>query len=152
MKKYIIKTLSLLILFILIIGTPYSNADNKKSKSSIHLDITSDEFIEDFNPNGDMSKEVDAIASPIANSIVNITNVIIGIIQVIGGILAVISITIFGINLVLSTHKPLAIDLGFGKSPDDMKALLDFGRGMLIGSILLLAGGTFVRLILKLLI
>ena len=52
MKKYLIKISIWIILFILIIGTPYSNA-KKEDTTSIHLDITSNEFVDEFNPNKD---------------------------------------------------------------------------------------------------
>ena len=146
MKKYVIKTLFFIIVFILIMGTPYSNAD------TLHLDITSDEFVEQFDPNKEMSNEVDAIATPISTSIINIVEIILGIIQLIGGILAVIAITMFGFNLVLATHKPLAMDLGFGKTPDDRKAMVDFARSLLIGAVLLFSSGTFVKIMLGILL
>ena len=146
MKKYLVKIFLLIILFLLIIYIPYSNA------ADINLNITSDEFIEEFNPNSEMSDEVNVIAKPIATSMMEIVRIALGVIQVIGGILAVISITIFGLNMILATHKPLANDLGFGRTPDDLKALVDFGRTTLIGATLLLAGGTIVKLILNVLI
>ena len=154
MKKYLIKIIYFFILFILIIETPYSQAANNTSTGSdIHLDITSDEFLEDFNPNNkNMTNEVNAIVNPLSTTIVNVANIILGIVQVIGGILAVVSITIFGLNLVLSTHKPLAIDLGFGKTPDERRAMVDFGRSLLIGAVLLLASVTFVKLLMDLLL
>lgn len=163
MKKYLIKISIWIILFILIIGTPYSNA-KKEDTTSIHLDITSNEFVDEFNPNKDKNtdKQVDAIATPISESIIKIANIVLGVVQLLGGILAVISIAIYGFGMVISTHGPLAHDLGFGggpgifggfmKTPDAKMSLLNFGRSLLIGSVLLFCSVTLVKFVLNVMI
>lgn len=150
MKKYLIKSLNLIILFILIMGTHYSSL---AAGNAIDTDITSNTFLNDFNPNGNVTGPVNAISSPIANSIVAIVNPIVGIIQVIGGILTVISIAMFGFGMILSSNGKLANELGFhAHSPKGKRALLDFGRTLLIGSVILFSSFTLVKFVLNIFI
>lgn len=144
MKRYIIKLFILVILFILIIGTPNSIYAKK-----INTDITSDSFKEQFDPlDENPSTTTETIAKPLMNSIVEIVNSILGVIQVIGGILSIVSIAVLGFSKILSSDEGLSKDLGIN-APNARKKLLDQGRLLIIGSILLFFSATFVRIVFK---
>lgn len=155
MKKYLIKVISLIILFILIIGTHYSSCEaypleHEDEAETIDTDIMGDTFLNDFNPNG---TEVNKVASPFISVILQIANPVLGIIQVIGGFLMVVSIAMFGFNLIVSSNGALARDLKIGgNNPEKTKDLLDYGRSLLIGSVLLFTGATLVKLIFNVLV
>ena len=167
MKKGI-KIVSLIILFILITSARYSIFANNSiqiakggllenggeagdKKVTIDTDITSDKFLDEYNPNN-RSKETGAVgklSSPIIKFIVTIVNKLVGVIQLIGGLLSIVSVAIFGFALVVSGNGDLAADLNLniaGK-PRGKKELLDFGRSMLIGSVLLFSSATLVRFV-----
>ena len=142
MKRYIIGIFILTILFILVIGTPNSNYAKK-----INTDITSNSFKEQFDPlDENPSTTTETIANPLMNSIVEIVNSILGVIQVIGGVLTIISIAFIGFSKVISIDSGLAKDLGLN-APNARKSLLDHGRLIIVGSILLFFSATFVRLV-----
>lgn len=142
MKNMIIKIISLIILLIIVIATPYSNF------AAIDTDITSENFIKSMNPNKKPSDAVNAISEPITNSIVTITNGVLGVIQVIGALLTVVSIAIYGFHVLLSANGSLARDLGFrGTNPNNSRRWMEFGRHLLIGSVLMFSSATLVRFI-----
>ena len=68
--------------------------------------------------------------------------------------MTIISIAIFGFGLFLNGNDKLAMDLGFGivrrhkaGGPEAKMELLDFGRGIFIGSVLLFSGAAIVKII-----
>lgn len=149
MKKYLIIMLILIILFILVIGMPHSIL-------AVNTNITSNEFIEEFNPN----KEVDgtgndlsqSLSSPIMNAIVAITNPILGALQIIGGFVAVLSIAFFGFKQVFSADPRWGKELGFDTRYHQTRLELEaLARVLIIGSVILFSSATLVRIVFKIL-
>lgn len=142
MKKYVIKSLILVFISIFVIMPHFSYA------TEVNLNITdTDAITNDFNPANDSNPN--NYTDPIVNSIVAIVNRILWILQAFGGFVMVISLALFGYGLVLSGNKGLSKDLGTGKMAGDVNTkykLLDYGRGLLIGSVLLFSATTLVRL------
>ncbi len=130
------------------------NNVSKKNAQKIETDITSDKFIDDFDPEkmttGDASYK---LSTPFISTITNIVNPVLGIVQVIGGILMIVSIAIFGFGMILSGNEGLARDLAmnFGgvSGPEAKRKLLDFGRSLLVGSVLLFGSATLVQFVFK---
>lgn len=147
MKNYLLKILSLTILFSLIISTHYSClAEGDKIDTSIKSDS---DFANEFNPqNEDLEGD---LSEPFTSAIVEIVNTILKVIQTIGGLLMIVSVAIFGFYMVVMSHGPLAQDLGIGgprgNMADAKMGLLNFGRNLLIGSILLFSSATLVRFV-----
>ena len=137
------------LLLILIVLEPSIYASN------ISTDITSNDFVEQFDPNQpNQSKTVTAIQNPIISTIIQIANPILSIIQIIGALLSVVSVAFFGFSLIVSVNPELMSDIGvdFGmgdKSPDAKKKMLNFGRHMLIGSVLLFSSVSVVKIVFK---
>lgn len=127
--------------------------DKIKEEQTIDTDITSDKFQTDLDPTKNMSEDVENMSKPFTSLIIKMTNKIMGIIQVIGGLLAIVSIGIFGFYMVATSHGPLARDLGIGNkaqsNPNAKIAVLDLGRNMLIGSVLLFSSATIVKFVFK---
>ena len=147
MKKCI-KIISLIFAISIIFNLNYSCMAN-----DIDTSITSDNFITSLNPEG-MSGTAENLSTPIVGFIQRIVNPILGFAQIIGGFLTIISVAIFGFGLFLNGNDKLAMDLGFGivkrhkvGGPEAKMELLDFGRGILIGSVLLFSGATIVKII-----
>lgn len=132
------------------------NTISKKNAQKLETDITSDKFLNDFDPEkmttGDNSYK---LSTPFVNTITNIVNPVLGIVQAIGGILTIISIAIFGFGMILSGNEGLAKDLGmnFGgvSGPEAKRKLLDFGRSLMIGSILMFSSATLVQFVFRVL-
>lgn len=120
---------------------------------NIDTSILSNSFITNLNPEG-MNDTAETLSTPFVNFIHRIVNPILGFVQIIGGILTIISIAIFGFGLFLNGNDKLAMDLGFGivrrhkaGGPEAKMELLDFGRGIFIGSVLLFSGAAIVKII-----
>ena len=122
------------------------------------LDITSDEFVDQFNP-----KNVggETISDPAINVMIPVINRILGIIQILGAIILVVSIALAGINGVLSSEDSLAEDLGislgknineYGNQLDGVKqlnksALSKIIRRGILGSAILFFSSTIVKIV-----
>ncbi len=149
MKKYIFGSIVLILLYILLVGSHYSTYASSGEKESIDLTINSDEFFETYNPQKELSNEANQITEPFINIILEIVNKALAFLQVFGGLLTIISVAIYGFRLFLNANPKLADDLGFNTNlrGDQIKNLQDFGRSLLIGSILLFASTTLVRFV-----
>ena len=151
MKKMII-SLIVIMTFLLTSTQLESLAD-----VTLNTDITSDNVIDQFNPSGELN-DTQSWADPITNFIAgNIANRILSIIQVIGGILTIISLALYGLFSIIKIDPKLAEDLFGGRligreSPQFKIDLQDFLRRVIIGSILLFAGGTVVKAVMELLL
>ena len=130
-------------------------SDSKKSDDeNIYTDITGDNFIEDLKPDN-LSGAAENLSSPFVKLIHDVVNPILGVVQVIGGILTVISVAMFGLGMLLSGNDHLAGDLGLrmmggpgGKGgPEAKLELLNFGRTLLIGAVLLFCSATIVKFV-----
>ncbi len=144
MKKYVIMVC--IIIFVSI---------NFLCVNSVHAlpSITDDDFTSEFNPNNISSNdEANTIADPIVNSIISIVNPILSILQVLGVLLMAVSIGIFGYQRILSVGGGFTKDLGLTKaadqSPDVRIQMMNLGRGLLIGSIILFSSTTITKLVL----
>ncbi len=124
---------------------------------TLNTDITSNNIIDQFNPSAD-TNDTQSWADPITDFIAgNIATRALSFIQIIGGILTILSIALYGLFSVIKIDPKLAEDLFGGKllgreSPEFKKDLHDFLRRVIIGSILLFAGGTIVKAIMGLLL
>lgn len=151
MKKMII-SLIVIMTFLLMSTQIESFAD-----VTLNTDITSNSIIDQFNPSGN-SNDTQSWANPITNFIAgNIANRVLSIIQVIGGVLTIISVALYGLFSIIKVDPRLANDLFGGRligseSPQFKIDLQDFLRRVIIGSMLLFAGGTIVKAIMKLLL
>ena len=126
--------------------------NNKKSTTkTIDTDITSDNFLNEFDPNKKASGAVNNLSSSFIDLIVTVVNKILGIIQQLGGLLSIVSVAIFGFALVISGNEKLAgdLNLNIAGKPRGKKELMDFSRSMLIGSVLLFSSATLVRFVFK---
>lgn len=127
----------------------------KTPVEKIDTSITSDSnFANEFNPQNvelDDGSVTSTIAKPVTNAVVSVVNIALGVIQTLGGLLMIVSIAIFGFYMVAMSHGPLAADLGIGgkrgNMGDSKVALLNFGRSLLIGSVLLFLSSTIVRFV-----
>jgi hypothetical protein len=163
MKK-MIKIIALIVLFVMILYTKcfaaghynYDNWDENKNVSGywveddLDTDITSDDFVNQFDPTKESQGTASNLASPVTNTIVAVVNPILGVIQVIGAILMVVSIALYGFNILLSSDEGLGKDLGVGRpTPNMKKDLYSAWRGLMIGSVLLFFSATFVKIMFK---
>ncbi len=133
--------------------TQVTKVSEKEEKTEIDTSITSDNFLNDFNPNGndpEKDKTGNAIARPFVSTITSIVNPILGVIQSIGGLLTIVSVAMFGFGMVLSGNGGLAQDLGLKLGRPQLKVdLLNFGRTLLIGSVLLFSSATLVKFVFR---
>ena len=118
--------------------------------TTIDTDITSDQFIKDLDPNS-----VDGIAADLSNPFVSaiqkIINPILGFVQVIGGLLMVVYVAMYGFGMLVISNEPLAGELGInlkGGAKNKVE-LINFGRTLLIGSVLLFSSATIVKFVFK---
>lgn len=149
---------------ILIKGIADNNSkkkDTKKenTKSTLKTDITSDDFIDSFNPKKDGFND---FSEPFINVIVPIVNNVISIIQIIGAVVFVLSLAAAGLNGIIATSDGLAEDLNLGlgntvneygatlkgvAQPLNRKAVQKIIRRVTIGSIFLMLSTTIVRIV-----
>lgn len=147
MKKYLIKSFLLIIIIFTLLNTLFYTV----YADDINLDITSKQFSEEFKPGKKDSATTNALSSPFINTIIQVVNPVLGIIQVFGAILSVISIALFGVNMILSsTNVASAIFNTPEESPDARASMMEYLRYLIIGSILLTASVTIVRVVFKL--
>lgn len=145
MKKYLINTIILIILFILVIGLP-------NQALAAETAIFGDDFFNEYDP----TKSSAGIEGPIMEAIVQIVNRILGALQIIGGLAAVISIAFYGFRHILNADPGLGRDLGL--SNNEMNSsnirieLNNWARVMIIGSLILFFGSTIVKIVFKLLV
>lgn len=148
MKKCLKIIISILI-FSFFINSQYPILAADKT---IDTSITSEGFIKSLNPNG-LSGEAEEWSNPFVKFIHSVVNPILGFVQVIGGILTVISIALFGLGMLLSGNEHLAGELGLkiggahGGGPEAKLELLNFGRRLLIGAVLLLFSASIVKFV-----
>ncbi len=159
MKKYLIKSFLLsIILFTLlsIYNSVYADGparQSAESNSGINLDITSDKFYKEFKPGANDSSTTNDLSSPFINTIVKIINPVLGIVQVVGAILSVLSIALFGMNMVLSSSNVGSALFNIPQdAPGARASMMEYLRYLIIGSVLLTASVTIVRLVFDLFI
>ena len=172
MKKYIIKTFTLcILLFVLQNGvlfhqvfaidpdvrdgtaggqTSGQTSGQTGSQTTIpNLDITSDNFVDEFKPGKKDSATTNNLSSPFINTIIQVVNPVLGIIQVIGGILSVVSIAFFGITMMLSSTDIASalFDNIPSETPEARVELLKFLKYVMIGTVLLTASATIAKVV-----
>lgn len=149
-KKILLTSISTMLILTMFITSPVY-------AKKISTKITSEEFLTEFDPN--KSTGIDDLTDPVTNTMQTVVNIALGIIQVIGVLLTAVSLVIFGYNRLLSANGQLAGEVmsshgphGFGDGPSTKMALLNHGRSMMIGSIILFSSTTIVRIIFNLFI
>ncbi len=158
------KIISLIFIIFIISSTHYSCFATQQIKIAkgndvIDTKITSNSFIRDLSPDG-LNGTAEQISTPFVSFIHQIVNPILGVVQIIGGVLTVISIAIFGFNMLLGGNSELANDIALGhgigmhgekggpkEGPGAKKEMLDFGRSLLIGAVLLFCSATIVKFV-----
>ena len=152
MRRGVFIIILLIIELTLIMGTYNSCfAANKK------MDITSDNFKNEWNPNKPSTPDiwgrtVDKGTKPLTDLIVFITNRALGIIQIAAGFLMVLCIAITGFNIILTSDNHVAFDVGLNPGRvGTQRRLIDFNRRLLIGTVLVFASVTIVRIVFNLL-
>ena len=136
------------------------SADKTEAKS-INVDITSPDFINEFNPKQEGG---DVISEPFITTITDVVNRILGLLQVFGAVILVLSIAAAGLNGIIATNEGLAedLDIAVGTSeteyrtmtgvaqPLNKKAVQKIIRRTIIGGILLLMSSSIVRFVFNL--
>ena len=149
MKKYLMKILILVVLCIFVFTPNYSFVEG--TEKTFDIDIMDKNMTDKFNPNKNdtSNQDEEEMTRPITKTIKEIVNKTLGILQVFGAFIMVISIAFFGFSFVISGNEGLSKDLGIGRAggPNAKIKLLDFGRGLLIGSFLLFSSTTLVRFV-----
>ena len=144
MKKCL-KIIILVLIFSFLISSQYSIfATDKDEEATIDTSITGDGFTKALNPDG-ISGTAEQLSNPFVKFIHEVVNPILGFIQIIGGILTVVSIALFGFGMLLTGNEHLSGELGLrmmggphgGGGPEAKLELLNFGRRLLIGAVLL---------------
>ena len=150
MRKFLIS----LIIILIFLPTSIRAANDD---ITIDTDITSNEFLTTFNPSKDLENDgTKQTAQPFVELFVKIANAALSIVQFIGAIATVISIALYGVNNIFGVSPELRGDI-MGhmemskNSPYSKIELKRFFRRVIIGSILLFFGGTFVKLMIGLL-
>ncbi len=112
---------------------------------TIDTSITSDQFVSDLDPNK-VSDEPKSMSTTVINFLQKIIKPVLGIIQAIGGFIMIVSLGIYGYGLLLSGNNGLAKDLGI-KNPHNVAGIKNFGRSILIGSVLLFFSTMIVKFV-----
>ena len=112
---------------------------------TIDTSITSDQFVSDLDPNK-VSGEPKSMSTTVINFLQKIIKPVLGIIQAIGGFIMIVSLGIYGYGLLLSGNNGLAKDLGI-KNPHNVAGIKNFGRSILIGSVLLFFSTIIVKFV-----
>ena len=112
---------------------------------TIDTSITSDQFVSDLDPNK-VSGEPKSMSTTVINFLQKIIKPVLGIIQAIGGFIMIVSLGIYGYGLLLSGNNGLAKDLGI-KNPHNVAGIKNFGRSILIGSVLLFFSTMIVKFV-----
>lgn len=149
MKKCL-KIITLVLIFSFFMSSHYFIFAKDKT---INTKITGGSFIKSLNPDG-ISGKAETWSNPFVNFIHSVVNPILGFVQIIGGILTVVSIALFGLGMVLSGNEHLSGELGLrmggshgGGGPEAKMELLNFGRRLLIGAVLLFCSATIVKFV-----
>ena len=151
MKKCL-KIIILVLIFSFFISSQYSIfATDKDEEATIDTSITGDSFTKALNPDG-ISGTAEQLSNPFVKFIHQVVNPILGFIQIIGGILTVVSIALFGFGMLLTGNEHLSGELGLrmmggphgGGGPEAKLELLNFGRRLLIGAVLLFCSASIV--------
>ena len=123
----------------------------KAINGTIDTDITGNNM-QEFNPNQSGStdkekKEINDMTDPIVNVITPVVQEVLGLIRLFSGLIMVICLAIFGLYRVLSANPELTRDLGLTSiAPKNVKILMDAGRAIIIGSILVFSSSSIVGL------
>lgn len=120
-------------------------SDETETVQTIDTSITSDQFVSDLDPNK-VSGEPKSMSTTVINFLQKIIKPVLGIIQAIGGFIMIVSLGIYGYGLLLSGNNGLAKDLGI-KQPHNVAGIKDFGRSILIGSVLLFFSTIIVKFV-----
>ena len=154
MKKCL-KIIILVLIFSFLISSQYSIfATDKDEEATIDTSITGDSFTKALNPDG-ISGTAEQLSNPFVKFIHQVVNPILGFIQIIGGILTVVSIALFGFGMLLTGNEHLSGELGLrmmggphgGGGPEAKLELLNFGRRLLIGAVLLFCSASIVKFV-----
>lgn len=153
MKKCL-KIIILVLIFSFLISSQYSIfATDKDEEATIDTSITGDSFTKALNPDG-ISGTAEQLSNPFVKFIHEVVNPILGFIQIIGGILTVVSIALFGFGMLLTGNEHLSGELGLrmmggphGGGPEAKLELLNFGRRLLIGAVLLFCSASIVKFV-----
>lgn len=139
------------------VGANKKKSNNKKSNKesdttetavqTIDTSITSDQFVSDLDPNK-LSGVPKSMSTTAINFLQKIINQVLGIIQAIGGFIMIVSLGIYGYGLLLSGNNDLAKDLGI-KNSHNVADIKNFGRSILIGSVLLFFSTIIVKFVFK---
>lgn len=138
--------ITLLLLFTLLNSSVY----RIYAVDDLNLNITSDEFKNEFKPKKKETGIAGDLASPFVNTIIQVVNPILGIIQFLGIVTSVISISFFGLIMIASNA---GTDVLSGilptldaSSPEGMERLKKFAKNFVIGSVFLMSSTTIVKL------
>lgn len=154
MKKCL-KIIILVLIFSFLISSQYSIfATDKDEEATIDTSITGDSFTKALNPDG-ISGTAEQLSNPFVKFIHQVVNPILGFIQIIGGILTVVSIALFGFGMLLTGNEHLSGELGLRMmggphgdgGPEAKLELLNFGRRLLIGAVLLFCSASIVKFV-----
>ena len=149
------KNNNLVLIFSFFISSQYSIfATDKDEEATIDTSITGDSFTKALNPDG-ISGTAEQLSNPFVKFIHQVVNPILGFIQIIGGILTVVSIALFGFGMLLTGNEHLSGELGLrmmggphgGGGPEAKLELLNFGRRLLIGAVLLFCSASIVKFV-----
>ena len=148
MKKYL-KLIIVAIFSCMIIYINYPCLADDET-TTIDTNIMSEQFLKDLDPN-DVSGTSKNLSDPFVKTIQQVVNPALGFVQAIGGILTVVSVAMYGFGMLLVTNEKLAGDLGINlKGGAKGKVdLINFGRTLLIGSVLLFSSATIVKFVFK---
>lgn len=151
MKKCL-KVIVLILIFSLLISSHYSIFATDKEEI-IDTDITGSSFTAALNPDG-ISGIAEQLSNPFVKFIHDVVNPILGFVQIIGGLLTVVSIALFGLGMLLTGNEHLSGELGLrmmggphGGGPEAKLELLNFGRRLLIGAVLLFCSASIVKFV-----
>lgn len=139
-------------MIILISGIQHSNyvvASSGSKGGSLSVSINTDDLSDEFDPNKSGAKG-DIDTSKITNLIVSVVKQVSGVIQLVGGIIMAVSLALFGLYRVFGSNTDLIKDIGIkglNATPNNTRALLDVGRSIVIGSVLLFSSATIVNFI-----
>ena len=120
-------------------------SDTTETVKTIDTSITSNQFVSDLDPNK-VSDEPKSMSTTVINFLQEIIKQVLGIIQAIGGFIMIVSLGIYGYGLLLSGNNGLAKDLGI-KNPHNVAGIKNFGRSILIGSVLLFFSTMIVKFV-----
>lgn len=171
MKK-LIKILSLIVFICLIMSIHYSCQaryesgaggvalpDLNEKKSELDTSILSSRFTSELKPDG-TDGNAESFSTPFVELIQTVVNSVLGVVQIIGGVLMIVSIALYGIGMLISGNEHLAHTLGLEslasgprgggrRGPEVRFELLNFGRILIIGSVLLFSSATIVKFVFK---